>query len=556
MVRHRAASRGAGETLVLAGIATLAVVAALALPGRAGAAEARRGGTPTGQHEAALEAELDARLQHTVELIYSSRLSEARREADAARALAPQDPRVYLMAARLLRESFPDQSSTGESLERFSAPIHAELGRAMQLCDSILACDPSRAAASLYRGWAHLFAAQMHALCDELWSAGRHAKRGKEDLDRALELDPGNRDGQGILGTYLYFADVLPGAVKLARTVAGIPGGDKTLGREMLRASAAGAGYNRFDAQALLGAIAVGFEGDYAASRRVFEALLVDFPTSPRLAEPLAVLDLFAPEHAQLERTARLASWFATDSEDWYRQLSQRLTLYQSLLEMVVGRVDEALAHLEEVRRTGPLQPDWIPNDIVLCITEMHLLVGEPAPVLTLSTGGYARQFTKLLQPLQEPGAVASPAQAATFRRTQEAARALYAGDVPAARRLLDALGTADDPAVHFYRGELSRLGGDAPQAARHYKRLTEEPLPARWRLYKTLAFSRLAEMRGPSAPAEAEDLLERAITFNEGRDLLRHFLRTRRRYFDLRASVDERPRAAAAAAGTSAAID
>ena len=382
MVRRHAASRGAGKRLVLAGLATLALVAALALPARAGAADGRRGGTPTGQHEAALEAELDARLQHIVELIYGSRLGEARREADAARALAPRDPRVRLMAARLLRESFPDQSSTGESLERFALPIHAELGHAMQLCDSILAHDPTRAAAFLYRGWAHLFAAQMHALCDELWSAGGHAKRGKEDLDRALELDPGNRDGQGILGTYLYFADVLPGAVKLARTVAGIPGGDKTLGREMLRASAAGAGYNRVDAQALLGAIAVGFEGDYAASRRVFEALLVDFPTSPRLAEPLAVLDLFAPEYAQMERTERIASRFATDSEDWYRQLSQRLTLYQSLLELVVGRVDDALTHLEEVRRTGPSQPDWIPNDIVICITEMHLLVGEPAPEL------------------------------------------------------------------------------------------------------------------------------------------------------------------------------
>jgi hypothetical protein len=539
---RRATHRGAVETLALAS----ALLGALAVATAAGESAPRHGGTATGQHAPAFEADLDARLQGIVVLIYQSRLSEAQRVADAALAVAPQDPRVHLLEARILRESFPDQSTTGENLEGFSAPIHAELERTMQLCDTLLAREDCRAAAYLYRGWAHLFAAQMHTLCDEMWSAGRDAKHGKEDLDHALALDPGNTDGQGILGTYLYFADVLPRVIKLARTLAGIPGGDKHRGLEMMHASAAGAGYNRLDAQALLGAIAVGFEGDYAGGRRILEGMLREFPDSPRLVEPLAVLDLFEPERAQMERTRRVARAFAANPVDWYRQLSQRLTFYQSLQELVLGRVDDALEHMEEIHKSGPTQPDWFPNDVVICAVEMHALIGERAPAQVPAAGGRnAPQLAKLLRALQQPQAVATPEQAATFRRAQEAARGLYAADPSGARRLLDALGTIDDPAEHFYRGELARLSGETPQAIQQYQRLTEQPLPMRWRLYKTLAFSRLAEIRGATSPATAEELLGRAVTFDEDRDLFRHLLRSRRRYYDLIANGDERPAAA-----------
>jgi hypothetical protein len=533
---------------------TLALVTLLvsAATGTATAPPVRRDGTPTGQHAPALEADIDAKMQQVMTLIYQSRLSEARRVADAALALAPADPRVHLMEARISRESFPDQSTTGENLESFSSPIHAELDRAEQLCDSLLAQDPTSAAAYLYRGWAHLFAAQMHTLCDEIWSAGRDAKHGKEDLDHALALDPGNSDAQGILGTYLYFADVLPRVIKLARVLVGIPGGNKQAGLDMMRASAASAGYNHLDAQALLGAIALGFEGDYSGGRRVFESMLRDFPDSPRLVEPLATLDLYEPERAQMERTVRVAHAYADDPLDWYRQLSQRLTFYQALAELLAGRADDAREHMDAVRRAGPTQPDWFPNDVAICLLEMHALVGQQPPHISLPSGGRnAPQLVQLVHDLGQPGAVATPEQVATFRRAQEAARALYSGDRRTAQQLLEALGTTDDPAVNFYRGEMARLEGNAPAALQMYERLIGRELPRRWRFFKTLAYARAAELRGPTAPAAAEELLGRAVAFDEARDLFRHLLRSRRRYYDLIANGGERPAAAAAAKQT-----
>src|SRR5262245_5353916 len=181
------------------GIACFALAAVAPLPAAA------RDGTPTGLHASALEAELDRRIHAAMDALYSSRLSEARRIADQLVTEAPEDPRVHILSARVRRETFPDQNASDARLDRLAAPIQTTLDRAIAAADHMIEVDERSVPGHLYRGWARMFRAQMHTLCGEYWSAGRQAKAGKEDLDRALGADPGNPDAESVLGTYLYF---------------------------------------------------------------------------------------------------------------------------------------------------------------------------------------------------------------------------------------------------------------------------------------------------------------------------------------------------------------
>jgi tetratricopeptide (TPR) repeat protein len=516
----------------------LALVLGAVSPLAASPGPVLRGGTPTGQHDERLEAEIDTRVHRALEFVYRSQLALALREVDHLRDVAPRDPRVHLLEARLLRESFPDQSRDRDGLGQLAAPIHAALRRTIALSDSLLRVDERSLPGYLYRGWANMFRAQMHTLCNEYWSAGRTAKQGKEDLDRALLLDPTNADAKGVLGTYLYFADVLPRVVKIARAVVRVPGGDRQRGFDLLRESAAGTGYNRLDARALLGVIAFAFEGDYESGSAAFESLLADYPENPRLLEPLAAMGLLRPERMDTERLGRVAATYATHPHDWYRQLSQRLSFYQALAEIVLGHVDDARLRLEEVQRSGPTLPDWFPGDVALSLAETHLLVGAGGTARELEGRVAARpQVAARLRFVRDAAAAAPAAEAAAFRRAQEVARLLYDGDSEAASRLLAEL-PADSPAALFYRGEWQRMAGAPVPAMDAYSRITDAEWPARWRLYKMLAFSRLAEIEADQeGPRRAVATLERAIEYDSDPDLLRHLLRARRRHYDLVAS-------------------
>jgi hypothetical protein len=493
-----------------------------------------QGGTPTGQHPPAVEAEVDRLVHASIEAIYRSQITEAARIQQQVQQIAPSDPRVHLLEARILREKFPDQSTNGEHLQIVARPLHAALERAIACSDSLVARDKNSAAGYLYRGWAHLFRAQMHTLCDEYWSAGRQAKAGKTDLDRALELSPGNPDGEGIVGTYLYFADILPGVVKVARTVARVPGGDRRRGLELLRASAAGHGYNQLDARVLLGAIQFAFEGDYESGKATFEAFLHDYPNNPRLLEPLSVLELMRPERGNRERLATTVRMYAGSPEDYYRELSYRLTFYQALHEILEGEAADALTSLESVRKARPRNPDWFLGDVHLCLAETQLLGGDAAAAAALHAGAAHEPFEERLRFATDAGAAATAAEAAAFRGAQEAAHALYGGDLTTARQRLAAL-PAEDPAATFYRGELARIEGDARRAEGEFQRITAAALAARWRFYKTLAFQRLADIQGASGhPDVAAETLGKALAFDADRDLLRHFIRARRRFWEL----------------------
>jgi tetratricopeptide (TPR) repeat protein len=448
----------------------------------------------------------------------------------------PEDPRLHLLQARVLRETFADQNLDRGKLEAQAAPIHAVLERAIAASEALLDAEPDCLPGYLYRGWAHLFRAQLHALSNQYWAAGRQAKRGKDDLDRVLRLDPQNPDAQGVLGTYLYFADILPGVVKVARTLVRVPGGDLERGLAALQYATRQNGYNRQDAAAILATIWFAFEGRWDDATRAFEALARDYPDNARLHEPLAVLDLYLPQRAArgLPRTARIAATHVASPEAGNRGLGLRLRFYQSVGELLYGRVAEARAGLLNVEAAAPRDPDWLLADVRLALADLALLTGdEPLARRMLERSSGHGKLTERLAHVLVAGAAASPEESSTFDRLQPAVRQLYAADPHPATAFAAAAG-GDDPALHFWRGDEALLAGRGAEARAHFEQLTEKSLPARWRLFRALAFARLAEIAiaADDAPA-AMRALDRGLDFYQDRDLLRHVMRARRRWLE-----------------------
>jgi hypothetical protein len=130
--------------------------------------------------------------------------------------------------------------------------------------------------------------------------------------------------------------------------------------------------------------------------------------------------------------------------------------------------------------------------------------------------------------------AAAGRTEVATLRSVQPIARALYEGRLAEAEQGLASLGTASEPFVAFYRGELLTMRGQDEAAIREYAKLVENELPERFRLFRYFARLRLAEAHARRGDSEkAADALGDAMDSYPTRDLLRHVTRARKRWYD-----------------------
>ena len=121
------------------------------------------------------------------------------------------------------------------------AAFTASVERAIRTTEAWIDRSPQDPEAWFYLGGAYAARVQWRVLRNEKVSAARDAKRIKQALEQALELDPGLDDAYFGVGMYKYYADVAPTAAKILRVFLLLPGGDREEGlAEMLRARSRG----------------------------------------------------------------------------------------------------------------------------------------------------------------------------------------------------------------------------------------------------------------------------------------------------------------------------
>ncbi len=183
------------------------------------------------QPDPAVEARLDSLVRAAVNHAYDGRLDLGLETVDLAQELAPRDPRIGLTRFRLLRENYPIGVFEKERAQRQEGALLHELDHTIAMCDSMLELDENDAAAYLYRGWANINKAQTLLIARHMRAAAGSSRHGKSDFDKFYELRPeGDPDAATVFGSFLFFADTLPGFFKFIRWLVRVPGGDRERG--------------------------------------------------------------------------------------------------------------------------------------------------------------------------------------------------------------------------------------------------------------------------------------------------------------------------------------
>jgi tetratricopeptide (TPR) repeat protein len=471
-------------------------------------------------------------------LLYQGKAGSALILADSLVHTHPGDPLAYLIKARVLREMLPEVDDDRELIRTDAEPIHGLLDRALDLCESGRDGLEDEDRRLFYQGWAWMFKAQLHALGASYWSAGRAAARGNSDLKNYLEKHPDDPDAQGVLGMFLYFADTLPTAAKIAKTLLLIPGGDKQKGLDYLQYAAGRESLLQTDHRITQAMIFLTFEGRFEDGLREYLDLLRRYPDYLRLIEQLSILLSFAPAHyksiSELE-----ASTVASHSRHRPGDIDQNTLLRLRYHRAYAGKFFEPARALKEFAALideRPARPDWIVPLSLINLGCLEANSGDPESA--------AARFQQVRE---SPRMSYFHDHASKLFDRQSSAVNLYLGDHSgvASSIYTSDTRTADDSLsdyhrrigrnsfYDFYNGEAHLLRGDLDTAAGYYRKTLEPKLPIYAQCYQMIAASRLAEIAGARGQYRlAGDYLDRALGYYQKEFLADMLIKGRQRYY------------------------
>ncbi len=190
-------------------------------------------------------------------------------------------------------DSFLTKKQFAPTDPKVAARVKELSDRAFALEEARLKANPNDVDALYARGVTRGLRSTWTALAEKSWFAAlRSAVGARRDHERVLELDPSYVDAKMIVGLHNYVTGSLPWAVKVAASVAGLPG-NKQKGLDYLRDAAAHAPESGMDARITL-ALFLRREQNYPEALAVVEGMLRDYPHN----------FLLASEHAHLLNAA------------------------------------------------------------------------------------------------------------------------------------------------------------------------------------------------------------------------------------------------------------
>lgn len=200
------------------------------------------------------------------------------------------------------------------------ARFTTEVDQAIESTGAWVDRDPDSAEAHFYAGGAYALRVQWRVLRGEKVAAARDGKHIKQELDRAVTLDPALEDANFGIGLYEYYADVAPAAAKFLRFLLLLPGGDRVDGLARMQRARTRGELLQGEADYQLQIIDLWYEHRSDRAVALLKGLHERYPGNPLFAAQLADVE----DRYLHDTTAAL--------EDW-RDL---------LADALAGRVNEA----------------------------------------------------------------------------------------------------------------------------------------------------------------------------------------------------------------------
>jgi len=498
-------------------------------------------GRPAAGDEPALAASRDLtddEVRMVLDRVFRARVRETIAWTDS---LAPEcagQPRYHLMRARLLRELIPVDDEQKEVLKQENKPLFAELERVIAYCDARIDAKDTDPTLRLYRGWAWMMMSHVHTYEKSFWSAGREAKKGKEDLQWYLQKAPDDPVASALMGAFLYFADTLPSAYKFVSKLLFLPSGDRDRGLQMMELARGSNSFMETDNSLILYSVYLGFEGQFEEGLEGFAPLRSEYPHHATFLRPEAIMYPFLPRRYAAygdsldAAMARISALPANEGD----QMTNTLIRFERACADRFYNPPRAIERFEQLVSENPDHPDWVPGFAAFELGCIMASRGNAEAARQYWDQALGNARTKYLHDeikamrsyldQNQVGAAAGPADVAAIYYADDDARAEV-------RRQLEAT-TNPTVADMFYLGEAWLLSNDTERALAAYTGALN-PKAAPWEeRYQLFACVRAGEILGSRGDyTAAAKHYERAAKFWRKEYLYDWILDARKRYFE-----------------------
>ncbi len=441
----------------------------------------------------------DAEVRRVMHQVFNAQIREAVTWTDSLASIAQGEPKYHLMRARLQREMIPVDDEQKDVVKELAQPLYVELDRVIATCDARIEAGDADPELRLYRGWAWMFSSHVHTYEKSFWSAGRDAKKGKEDLEWYLEQKPSEPVASSLMGAFLYFADTLPSAYKFVSKLLFLPSGDRERGLQMMELAQGYDSIQETDNALILYSVYIGFEGRFEEGLEGFAYLRRTFPNHATFVRPEAILYPLLPRRGSevgdsLDATVARLSRIPPGETD---HTTFTLIRFQRAYADRFYNPARAIPGFEQMIQENPEHPDWVPSFSALELGRIMAQRGDDARAKELwklvladtRTKYLHAEAKKMLSDLDKKPAATGPGPIDVT--------AIYGDDVASRERVRAALEAVAEPTVadQFYLGEAWLMAGDQERALEAYTGAINPKACAWDHCYQMVASARAGEI-------------------------------------------------------------
>ncbi len=218
----------------------------------------------------------ESRYESVLNSIYDYDLAAAGRVVDSLINENPRDPKPYFFMV-LVRWWYYIGDLNSQS---FKASLLESAEKVIEIGKERIAANGRDAEAQFYLGAGYGYLARYYVFTSSWLNAYFYGKKAKNIFVDLLDENDTLYDANLAVGTYNYYADKLPGLLKIFAFIVGL-GGDRQLGLNQLRLAADSGSYSRVEALSLLGYIDLALEGNFKEAVAIFSRLSAEHKSNP-----------------------------------------------------------------------------------------------------------------------------------------------------------------------------------------------------------------------------------------------------------------------------------
>jgi tetratricopeptide (TPR) repeat protein len=295
-----------------------------------------------------------ALIEEGVELNFHGRLEEALEVWQELRLLAPNDPAAPVLETSTWYwyENFDDEHPGLE------AKVIATSEEGIRKAEALLEIDEDNVEAHFYLGSALMNLGRMYGTSGRFYKAGTVGERGRDHLERVLELDPEYIDARYGLGIASFYASLIPDFVQWLSFLWFIPTGDAELGLSYLAEVEKNGRLNKQDAALILMNINTYHRGDYEFAWNLGGRLRARYPDNTVFQFEMIELAIARGDYKGAVAAAReLESLEPRSPRDEGHVNVARV--WRARAELAQGKPGVGLKTLEVFGEGEPATPSW-----------------------------------------------------------------------------------------------------------------------------------------------------------------------------------------------------